>query len=76
MSWTITTKTPMMTITDDDLRELFWRMGMSPAEIEVHLANSYAKAYTKVFLETLNRKIAERLAQGLIKQLFPEFNVN
>lgn len=64
------------TITDDDLRDLLWRMGMSPVEIEAHLTNSYATAYAKAFLETLHRKFAERLAQELIKKLYPEINVN
>lgn len=60
------------TTTDDDLRDLLWRAGYSPGEIEVHLANPYTKAYLKVFLDVFNQKAAELIAERLAEKLFPE----
>jgi hypothetical protein len=61
-----------MTTTDDDLRDLLWRMGNSPGEIEAHMANPYAKVCAKVFLDELNRRFAELLARRIVEKLFPE----
>lgn len=66
----------MMTTTDDDLRDLFWRMGMSPAEIEFHLANPYVTTYAKSVLDIVNQVLARRIALRLIEMLFPKANVN
>lgn len=62
----------MTTTTDNDLRDLLWRAGLSPGEIETHMANPYARVYAKLFLDELHRRIAERLAERLIERMFPE----
>lgn len=60
--------------TDDDLRDLLWRMGNSPGEIEACMANPYTRVFLKLFIDELNRKIAELLAQRVAEKLFPETN--
>jgi hypothetical protein len=60
----------MMIATDDDLRDLLWRMGNSPGEIEAYMANPYTKVYAKVFLDELNRRVAELLARRIVESCF------
>lgn len=61
-----------MSLADDDLRDLLWCMGLTPIEIEVHLANPYTRALLETYMEAISKRIAQRLAQSLIEQLFPE----
>ena len=65
--------TVMSTTTDNDLRDLLWRMGNSPGEIEAHMANPYTKAYLRVFIDEFNRRVAELMAQRIVEKLFPEY---
>lgn len=66
----------MATITtDDDLRDLLWKMGNSPGEIEAHMANPHTKAYLKVFLDVFNQKVAEIIAEQIAMKLFPEWEL-
>lgn len=66
----------MATITtDDDLRDLLWRAGCTPAEIEVQMANPDVTTYVKAFLDVFNQKVAEMLAERIAEKLFPGLNL-
>lgn len=46
---------------------------MSPIEIEGHLADAYTRALLEVYLQSLQKHVAARLAQTLVERLFPDF---
>lgn len=60
----------MSITTDEDIRDLLWRMGKTPAEIEV-----FTPAFPEIrqFIDVFNKLMAERLARRLVEQLFPEW---
>lgn len=62
-----------MTTTDEDLRDLLWRMGNSPGEIEAHMANPLTRAYLRVFIDEFNRRVAEVIALRIAEKLFPHW---
>lgn len=57
--------------TDDDLRDLLWRSGMTAYEIEEVMRTSEAVTLAKLTLDAIHRMIINQMAQSIIESLFP-----